>query len=327
MKTLHLYAITALSLMLGTGCKTTENAGRETVIPKHKQNAYLSKAAPPQQYGYQVYGTQDGGIAHHGSGRLHPRHMASADFIVGNVPVIEVRGNVARKRMNALLDVSSPSSWMEFKTAQEFRATFLGWNDQVIPYRGVYNTDGVDAYAGVVGQLRIKQLFMENMPFYIRMAHGSLGPLARGIRMPEVDAMMGWDQLRLFEYIQIDLQNGRAFFSATIPYTPNEKYLMASPRIINLANYGLAVHGAIVGEPVPILLDFAGDYHFARGDKRVGITKQASIGDIVYRQLPTLMLPAHNSPPRAGRQMLEPYIITICPGKGVVYFERRLNAE
>lgn len=317
---------TMLALALFTGCQTTQTGEQETIIPQQKQNAYLSDAKPPQQYGYEVYPVR-GGIAYRGTGRLHPRHMAQVDFLQGNIPVIEVQGRASRKKMNVLLDVSSPSSWMEFKTAQEFEAKFMGWNDHVIPYRGVYNTGDVDAYAGVVTHLRIKQLFMENMPFYIRMAQGSLGPMARGIKVPAVGATMGWDHLRLFEYIQFDAQEGKIYLSATIPYVPHEDLVMAKTKIINLPNYGLAVTGAIFGDPVPILLDFAGDYHFARGDKRVGTTKQVSIGELVYRQLPTLMLPAHNSPPRAGRKMLEPYIVTICAKEGVVYFERRLDQD
>ena len=72
----------------------------------------------------------------------------------------------------------------------------------------------------------------------------------------------------------------------------------------------------------PIILDVAGDYHFARGDVKVSSTKQVSMGDVVYRKVPTLLLPINHSPPRAGRKMLEKYIVTICPKAGVVYFER-----
>ncbi len=324
---IHPGMMAALALALLAGCKTTKNDKQETFIPLNKQKDYLSQTKPPQLYGFEVYATGEGGIGFRGEARLHPRHKATTDFVSGGAPVVQVTAKVFRKKMNALLDVSSPSSWMEFSTAREFDAQFLGWQDQPIPYRGVYNTGGVNAFAGIVGQLRIKQLFIENIPVYIRMATGSIGPLARGIKVPEVDAVLGWDCLHLFEYIQFDLREGRVTFSATTPYKPNTEMVMAEAQIVNLPNYGLAVAGAIFGEGLPILLDFAGDYHFARGDKRVTATKQVSIGEIVYRQLPTLVLPVHNSPPRAGRKMLEPYIVTICPNAETVYFERRPGEE
>ena len=55
---------------------------------------------------------------------------------------------------------------------------------------------------------------------------------------------------------------------------------------------------------------------------KVNMTKQVSLGDVVFRKVPTLLLPTYNAPARAGRRMLENYLITICPKKGVVYFER-----
>ncbi len=327
MTTRH-YFTTLLALILLAGCKTTEKeAGTETLISPDKQQSLLSKTTPPQRYGFKVFAAPEGGIGFHGEGHLHPRHTAAADFIKGDVPVIALTGRSSRCRMNALLDASSPTSWMEFSTALEFGVKFLGWNKQPIPYRGIYNTGGINAFAGVVSQLRVNQLFIEDLPLYVRMASGSLGPLARGIKVPSVDAVIGWDCLKLFEYIQFDLQKGWVYLSAATPYQPKNEMAAAEALIINLPGHGLAVNGAIFGENLPIQLDFAGDYHFARGDKRVTVTKQISIGEIVCRQVPTLILPSHKSPPRVGRKILEPYVVTICPKKGVVYFERRAGEE
>ena len=97
---------------------------------------------------------------------------------------------------------------------------------------------------------------------------------------------------------------------------------MATAKIKRQQSFGLAVEGAIFGKPTPIILDVAGDYNFARGDVKVSVTKQVSIGDIVYRKVPTLLLPVNSSPQRAGRKMLENYIVTVCGKKGVVYFEQ-----
>jgi hypothetical protein len=320
MKIVYHTMLAILAVSVFSGCMTTEDDEDDFLIPKQTQKKYLSHTVPPQQYNFEVYPTTDG-IAYRGACRVHPRHMANAKFLEDDIPAIKMTGSAARDSLKVLIDVSSPSSWIEFKSAQKMGIKYMGWNDQVFPYLGVYNTGGADAYAGIITQLRIKQLFIEDAPFYVRMATGSLGPLARGIEVPELDAIFGWDNIHQFEYVQFDLQERSVYFSASMPYAPHEECVITKAKMVKLRNYGLAVEGAIFGEKTPILLDFAGNYHFARGDKRVTTTKQVSIGELVYRKVPTLMLPVHNSPPRVGRKMLAPYVVTICNSTGDVYFE------
>ena len=307
--------------LLLSGCLTDDTPREDIIMPQVQQNTYLSHAKPPQQFGFDVVQVK-GGFTYLGRARLHPNNMTAVNMAHKNIPIIQIRGRSKRDNMNVLIDVSSPTSWLEFSKSQQFDSHFLGLDDETIPYRGGYNTGGVNAYAGVITQLRINQLFMENVPFYIRMASGSLGPLARGIRAPKVDAILGYDNLRTFEFIQIDLRNKRIAFSTTSSYTPKDELLMTTAKIVEKPGYGLAIEGAIFDQPTPVILDFAGNFNFARGDIKVNSTRQVSLGDIVFRQVPTLALPAHNSPPRAGRQMLAPYIVTICNRQGVVHFER-----
>lgn len=321
MKPSRLLPILLLPCLMLTGCQTPDKPRAEIPISQARQEIYLTDPKPPQEFGFSVYRMQDG-ITYAGNGRLHPQHFTSAKMLKDNIPVIKIRGKAARNKMKALIDFSSATSWLEFATAQKFDAPFLGINGMVIPYRGSYNTGGQNAYAGVIRQLRIDNLFIENTPFYIRMAIDSLGPLARGIHVPHVDAVLGYDNLREFEYIQVNLRNGTINFSARIPYVPHDELVMTTAKIVRVPGFGLAIEGAIFGKPTPVILDFAGDYQFARGDAKVNVTKQVRLGDIVFRQVPTLVLEPHVSPPRAGRQMLEPYIITICSAKGLVYFER-----
>jgi hypothetical protein len=319
---------TASLLLLAAlaGCKTTEGPqpgpDGEIAMPTMQQNTYLSHSKQPQFFGFEAYRTEDG-IGCRGAARLHANHLAVVDFVKGNVPVISVQGKAARTKAKILVDTSSPTSWLEFKTSQEFDATFLGIGEKNIPYRGGYNTGGVPGYAAVVRQMRIKQLFIEDIPLYVRMAINSLGPLARGIEKPKVEGVFGYDILSNFEYVQFDFKSEAMALSSSIPFVPRESLLMTEARIVNVPNAGLAVEGAIFGENTPIVLDTAGDYHFARGDAKVNVTKQVSIGEVVYRKVPTLLLPPSGLPPRAGRKMLEPYIVTVCPKLGVVYFERQ----
>jgi hypothetical protein len=310
------------------GCLTsrTKEPPQDKPLSASQQQAWIARAKAPQQFGFSIY-EAEGGIAYSGQARLHPNHFTSTEMLEEGVPVIGMRGRSSRNRLNALIDPSSPDSWMEFSAADEFGAFCMGINNYVIPYRGEFNTGRISAFAGVVTQMRIDNLFIENMPFYIRMARGSLGPLARGIHRPAVDAVIGYDNLRIFEYIQFDMPENKIRFSATMLYMPIEGMQIKTAKIVDAPEHGLAVEGELDGQPTPIVLDPACDYHLARGDVKVTSTSRIRAGGLEFEDVPTLLLPVHVAPPRIGRKLLEPYIITICNRQGKVYFERVPDTE
>ena len=241
MTTFRISTICLLSCLALSGCATSpKEPAEETLISRGQQEQYLESARPPQQFGFEVFQYHDG-ISYRGGLRLHPNHLTTAEFIVDDIPVIKIRGRSKKKQMNVLLDVSSATSWVEFSTALEFEVKFMGFNGLTIPYRGNLTTGGADAYAGVITQLRHEGLFMEDIPFYVRMAEGSMGPLARGIIDPHVEAVMGYDNLKSFEFIQFDMGNKLVKLSSSHPYVPHEELLMAKAKIINIRDAGLAV--------------------------------------------------------------------------------------
>lgn len=315
----HVPIYCALTMLILSGCASDKKHGEERFLSEREQKSALAKTKSPQYYGFQVFPVK-GGIDYRGTARLHPNHQTDVDFEKGQ-PVIKIRGKAKRLNGYALLDFSSPASWMEFSIAQEFGATFMGMDEEVIPYRGNYAGD-VKAYAALVSQIRMDNLFMENIPLYVRMSIGGLGPFSRGIFEPKIDTVFGYDILGLYETIQIDLRGGHVILSSSHSYTPHEDLLMSAARIVPVQGYGLAVEGAIFGAETPIVLDIAGDFHFMRGGKNESETKQVSIGDIVFRKVPTLPLPLNTALPRAGRRMLEQYLIIVCPRQGYVFFEQ-----
>ncbi len=327
MKKLSRMFYSVLIAVAFAGCTTSENKEvQKEALTVREQKAALSRYKSPQHFGFSVFPVRQG-IDFRGAARLKSDRLAVVKLLKGNIPAIEMRGSKSSDTMTVLLDFSSPTSWMEYLTAKEQGAVFLGMDDQVIPYRGGYFFDGIRAYAGVATQVWIDQLSMENVPFYIRMSKGALGMLARGIVDPPVEATLGYDNLRNFEYIKIDMPRKQIMFSSNIPYVPQDELLMATAKIIHLPGYGLVVEGAVSGQPAPVVLDFAGNYGFARGDVAVDSTKQVSLGDMVFRQVPTITLQSNASAPRAGRKIFEPYVIAICARKGVVYFERPPKPE
>ncbi|QBG47993.1 hypothetical protein EGM51_11500 [Verrucomicrobia bacterium S94] len=316
-------SLTALCTVLLAGC-ASKQYGEEEFLTEREQKQALARTKPPQYFGFHAFPTQ-GGIGFRGQARLHPNHQAEMDFI-NHVPVIKFRGKMARNNGNALLDFSSPLTWMEYSTAEEFGATFMSMNDKYIPYRGQFAND-VKAYAAVIGQLRFDQLFMEYVPLYIRMSRGALGPFARNIFDPEIHMSVGWDLLSQFETIQINPRDEVIIFSSSHPYTPHEDLLLSKAQIKRVSGYGLCVDGAIYGNPTPIVIDLAGDFYLTRSDKKVAQTKQVSLGDLVIRKVNTRHLPFQGALPRAGRKLLENYLITVCPQQNVVYFERYPEPE
>jgi hypothetical protein len=313
--------VVPLLLAVLAGCSSVAPQQKEMLMPRMQQNTYLSHAKDPELYGYEALRVNEGYLLT-GEAKPHQNQTTVLKLGKNNLPVIPIRSHSRWKRMNALLDTGSPVSWMEFGIAQKFDAEFLGDATYKVPYPGNLNTGKAAAYAAAVSQLRLGSITMDNTLFYIRMALNSLGPMARGIQVPHVDSVLGYDTLKTFEFVQFDFRRNQVHFSTGQPYVPDEQLLMTAAKIMTLKNHGLVIQGGLLGIPTPVILDVAGEYYFSRGDVKMNITKQVSLGDVVFRKVPTLLLPTYDGPPRAGRHMLEDYTVTICPKMGIVYFER-----
>ena len=211
---------------------------------------------------------------------------------------------------------------MEFNYSLYIKTDFLCFREKNIPYRGKYNTGGVPAYAAIAYQIRIGQLFIENMPLYIRMATGSLGLQARNIESPPLRAVLGYDLLKLFSYVQFNFLNGTIDFDTMHPFVPNENWLIiAKTSILDEEDEGLVIEGALFGKQTPFVLDLAGDYYLAHANADGMLGRQLSVGELVFRKVPQSVLPPQVLP-RLGRSLFTDLIITICPQAGTVYFER-----
>ncbi|MBN2684539.1 MAG: hypothetical protein JXR40_04625 [Pontiellaceae bacterium] len=308
------------------GCVSTKTESEESIVTLEEQEAALQKTkAPQQQASYTVY-TLQGNLAIKAEPHLHPNHKVELSYLAENAPVVEAQGKSSRTKLNVLIDPSSAVSWAEFNTAQALDAYFLELDGVYIPYPN-HLAVGADSFAATVSQLRFDMFFMEDVAFYVRMAKNDLGPFSRGIKEPQVDAVLGYDMLKVFEYIQFDTRGKKLVLSATTPYTPSPGRLVGQARIMNNAlssavSSGLIVKGAIDGEDMPIMLDFAGNYFFRRGDINTPVTDLVSIGSIAEMDAPTIAGTFSDLMPRVGTRMLEKYLITICPLKGIVYFER-----
>lgn len=315
--------IILLMAALAAGCASSgDQSESERFLGKREQHALLAKTKSLSEFGFSNADHYGNGLLYYGAMVLEPNQTSSMTFEPGGLPVIELQGKSSRTKMTVLLDTSSNASWMQYSCAAKNDLVFLDVNGQAIPYRGMTSTGGANAYAGVLPFLQIGQLNLKNTPCYIRMAKGKMQPVIHSSMAPRVDAVLGYDNLRQFQYIQFNIREGTVRFSTSTPYTPDENRLIGSAPISAVCKDSLAVDGAIFSDAAPIILDFAGDYSFASGNIQEPVTKQVQLGEIIYINVPTERLSAQDRYPRAGLRMLEKYIVTIRPRQGVVHFER-----
>jgi len=319
----NLLPILLLLTALTAGCMSTDDqAAPETLLGTRKQKALLAKARALQEFGFTPSFPYGNGMPYFGATLLEPNQAATKTFEADGLPIVQLLGDSSSKQLTVLIDTSANASWIQYPGAKENKVVFLKNNGQAIPYLGTSGIKGANAYAGVVKLLRIDGVTLNNIPFYVRMATGTMQPVVYSGSAPRVDAVLGYDNLRQLEYIQFDLRKGTVRFSTSQPYEPDEELLIGQAGISADCRDCLAVQGAVGGQPAPIVLDFCGDYGFARGDTREPTTKQVDLGEVVFLDVPTDVLASQDRFPRAGRRMLAQYTVTICPRQSMVYFER-----
>jgi len=317
------HAVILLLPALIAGCRSSgDQSGNGELMGMREQRSLLVKSRPLQEFGLTPSFPFGNDVLYLGGTLLEPGQTATLRFTPGGMPIIGLQGRSGRKTMSALLDTASNVSWMQYSSAEKNDLAFLSSNSGPIPYRGTAVSEGVDAYAAVIPLLHLDQLTLNKTPFYIRMARGTMQPMIYSSMPPRVDAVLGYDNLRQFAYLQFDLREGVVRFSTSDLYVPDEDRLMDKVAISQVCRDCLAVEGAVQGETVPIVLDFAGDFAFARGDTREPQTSQVALGDVVFLNVKNEVLASQDKYPRAGRRMLEKYVVTVCPREGVVCFER-----
>ena len=212
-----------LLLALAAGCSSpVDPAEPEEILGSREQKALLAKARPLQEFGLSLSFPFGNNQLYIGSTLLEPEQSALRRIEPDGLPIITLQGRSDRTSLTALLDLASNTSWMQYSSAQKNKLTFLSTGGQPIPYRGSAGKVGIDAYAGVVPLLKIDELSLNNTPFYIRMARGTMQPLVYSDVPSRVDAVLGYDNLRQFEYIRFDLRKGTIRFSTSTPYEPDE---------------------------------------------------------------------------------------------------------
>lgn len=292
-----------------------------------QSKALYAKARPPQVFGLTVYAS-DTGPFFAGAGRLHQGEAAERPFLgekdnLAPVIALDGRGEVG---LPALLDTTSKDNWLTPRAGQQLGIVMLaGPNPYQTTPLHVY--EPISGLGGLVQQVKLGELSMENVVFHVRAASGPLGSLARWVQNPAPAAVLGTAFLRAYSTVQLNFPERKAVFAATTRFpAPPADRLVASLPLKDIMG-ALAVEGALDGEPMTILLDVAGDFDLVMNYPPDATIRRLSLGDLVFPPNVNVVssLDQGLGPityPRIGRRLLSRYKVTFDFRSKLVYFER-----
>ena len=303
----------ALCLLSLAGCIT---AYKETEpVSWEQQQAFVRKVRDPRLFGLGIYQTPSGAQVR-GGGRLHPSQAEALQMQLEEPwrSVVNMTGRFGVESP-VLLDCTTPVSVFEFDTALSLKACPVSeGRAQMLSLPG----DTVSSCVSLIPSIRLGMIYIENQLVMVRMANGSLGSIARGIKEPQPLGVLGWDVLQKFEQVQFLYSIGQVLLRTTDVYEPNPGLLKAQIPLVKHRG-ACVVRGMVNGKSELILIDPAGDFEVAAEPGTDVATLRFSDGVIVSN--PTVAVSPGGL--RVGARFLQNFRVTLCPKSGVMYLEER----
>jgi len=327
---LHALGLAALCLLFA-GCQTLMRGGGDAADGRPWTNeearAFLARAEDARRYGITVYDSARGPV-YDGVHRTHYGQIASLPFRSSrsaSAPLIPL--DARTQTFLALMDTTAAQCWVHMETARALRVVPLY---PVHAERPAHVRDATRGYASIVPQIRFESFYVETALLFTRGATGSLGSLARGQEAPRADLVLGTDFLTSLQFVQWNYPARTAMFSATTPYRPRERALVASVPY-QLREGVVVALGAVNGAERLIAIDVAGDFEAALPGTASASVRQLSVGDLVLRNVAGIGIAqselGFEQTPRIGRRLLQRFKVTLDNGKQVIHFERPDDSE
>ena len=324
MKSLLCPSLCGLFLVLLTsGCLTRRPDTQVRPLTSQEQQAFFSRAQDERRFWMTRYETDQGPIFT-GAHRVHSDRFAQVAFSQArrsSVPMIPVRLRFQEDH-EALIDTSSPVSWIQFGPAVREGVIPIG----PPPHRmfAAHVNDPIPGFLSVASRLTISPINVETTLLYVKAAHGPLEYLQRHSTAPAATIVLGSEFIRAFQFVQINFPARMATFSTTTTFTPDSDRLIASVPLQSY--YGiLAVKGLLDDLETPFLLDSLGDYALAT-EHGGNTVRHMSIGDLVFRNVESVSMEQAGlgleEIPRIGRRILERFSVTFDAEQALVHFER-----
>ncbi len=339
-------ALAATLALLAAGCATTDVPPPEPFRTSQVE-AFLKSARDPRELGITTLTDPASGKPRfEGANRPHLYRAAELPMLRQGHPrpFVELKSGT-EATLRTLIDTSSRQSWLVPAAIAP-----LSYRP-VKPPLGEY-PDHVDSqvpgYAGIANKLIAKPQHIEYPAFYVPMALGHLGPLARTETpapspdtppLPEktrqarakfhasVQAVIGAEMLRAFDWVRIDYPGRRVRLSSSGPYKPPVPEAVAARLPMDDWRGRPAIHVRLDGVPAKAVLDTGGDFELSLPSPAAA-TGRLDLGGST--DLPQFVIPlcTHESlglpadfPPRVGSRLLSRYAVTLDYKNRLVWLE------
>lgn len=340
--------------LLAAGCATTDIPPPEP-FRESQVEAFHKAGRDARAMGITIYKMPGGKARFDFANRPHMGRSAEVSFAYGSVlprPVLDLKtGN--EQSLRVLADTSARQSWLvpAACAAMDYRP--------FKPRLGEY-PDHVDAdvpgYAGAGNKVIVRIQHIESPVFYVPMASGHLGPLARPERPADdppladknrrsrerfdasIQAVFGAEMLCAFDWIRFDFPARRVRFSSNGPYKPRNADAVAARLPLADWNGRPAIAVRIDGRPATAVIDTGGDFELSLPDAALSGAFGGASGDVRLQlgdQPPTAAMPqfavparTHGGlglppdfPARVGTRILARYAVTLDFKNRCVWFE------
>lgn len=323
-------SLLTLSIIGGGGCATPP-PGAPVPLGQSAVDQFLKSGRDPRYLGITVYGS-GAQTRFEFANRVHQDRAATRPFVSpagDSLPIIEAKTGV-ESPFHLLLDSSARQSWLLMAAcrAMDYRV--------FAPPTGEYPDhvcSEVPGYAGAGNKVILDMLHLESPIFYVPMASGHAGPLARMEETPEgplddkavkrrektrtgIHAVMGAAMMRAFAYVRLDFPHREIRFSTHATYQPTSRNGTLAVLPMKDWRGRPAVTLQLNGTPMTAVIDTGGDFGLSLPGPPPALTgniqlgKQLSIPDAELRSHELLGLP-DTFPARLGLRLMKPYIWTL----------------
>jgi hypothetical protein len=333
MKNMGLLGLSMAALL--AGCVSVETvapvADEVRLCTTAEIEALLKQSRDPRTYAVTVYQNEEARTVFVNANRVFPGQQAILYFVSPRevpLPLVEAKVGMGGPATAVLFDTSSRESWTGYDEIAAFGLVPLGAPgfDQM-PSHVV---DSLHSYLCLLPSLVLDQVRMDTVLVYARAAHGPLWPLNRASAARECRLVLGTLALQNFSHVQWDFPGRTMMLSSGEAYEPKEEDVLAVLPLLP-GDGPLTVEGQIDGRQQSIILDLAGDFELAMEKPPSGLVGQASLGDLVFRQVRALTSAelGLGSPAtaRIGARLLADYRVTLDNRRRVVYIERPLSGD
>lgn len=341
-------------LLAAAGCATTEIPPPEP-FRESQVEAFHKAGRDARAMGITIYTTPSGKAHFEFANRPHMGRSSEIPFVYGSAlprPVLDLKTGTETP-LRALLDTSARQSWLVAGAcgAMDYRP----FKPRLGEYPDHVEAD-IPGYAGVGNKLIARIQHVESPVFYVPMAAGHLGALARPERPAgdppladkvrrlrerfdaSIQAVLGAEMLCAFDWIRFDFPARKVRFSSNGPAKPGHPDAVAARLPMLDWNGRPAIAVKIDGRPMTAVIDTAGDFELSLPEGARTGGYGAGTGDVRLQlgdlpptsSMPQFVVPAQTHaglglppgfPARVGTRILARYAVTLDYKNRCVWFE------